>query len=59
MSKAPLPELSRTRRAAFRELEHAIERVFILCHGSTITVDHLPAEIKDYAKETGTPYVLS
>ena len=38
-----------------RELEHAIEHAFILCHGQTITVDHLPAEIKDYTKESGTP----
>lgn len=29
-----------------RELEHAIEHAFILCHGRTIMVDHLPPELK-------------
>jgi two-component system response regulator HydG len=38
-----------------RELEHAIEHAFILCHGPTITVDHLPAEIKNYTKNLGIP----
>jgi len=28
-----------------RELEHALEHAFILCHQSTIGVDHLPAEL--------------
>jgi DNA-binding NtrC family response regulator len=28
-----------------RELEHVIERAFVLCSGDTITSDHLPAEI--------------
>lgn len=28
-----------------RELEHAMEHAFVLCHGRTITVDHLPSEI--------------
>lgn len=28
-----------------RELEHVIEHAFILCHGNTITLDHLPGEI--------------
>ena len=31
-----------------RELEHAVEHAFVLCHGRTITVDHLPPEIKEY-----------
>ena len=30
-----------------RELEHAIEHSFVLCHGNSITVDHMPAEILD------------
>ena len=34
-----------------RELEHAIEHAFILCHGETVTVDHLPTEVKDYTKD--------
>jgi len=28
-----------------RELEHVIERAYVLCEGDTITTDHLPAEI--------------
>ena len=28
-----------------RELEHIIERAYVLCNGDTITTDHLPAEI--------------
>jgi len=30
-----------------RELEHAIEHAVVLCHGKTITLDHLPPELKD------------
>ncbi|MBL7204901.1 MAG: sigma 54-interacting transcriptional regulator [Desulfobacteraceae bacterium] len=33
-----------------RELEHAIEHAFVLCRDRTITVDHLPSEIKEYSK---------
>ena len=33
-----------------RELEHAMEHAFILCRGRTITVDHLPSEIKEYSE---------
>ncbi len=32
-----------------RELEHAVEHAAILCHGKTVTVDHLPAELKALA----------
>ncbi|MCK9275880.1 MAG: sigma 54-interacting transcriptional regulator [Syntrophales bacterium] len=32
-----------------RELEHTIERAFIMCHGRTITLEHIANEIKDYA----------
>jgi len=32
-----------------RELEHAIEHAFVLCHGKNITLDHIPTEILDYA----------
>ncbi len=36
-----------------RELEHAIERAFILCRGPRIHLDHLPSEIaKDDGKKT-------
>ena len=32
-----------------RELEHAIERAFVLCREQTIQLEHIPAEIRDYA----------
>ena len=32
-----------------RELQHAIEHAFVLCNSPTITLEHLPAEIKDYS----------
>ena len=28
-----------------RELEHVVERAYVLCNGETITTDHLPADI--------------
>lgn len=31
-----------------RELEHALEHAFILCKQSTITLDHLPFELKNF-----------
>jgi transcriptional regulator with PAS, ATPase and Fis domain len=31
-----------------RELEHAIERSFVLCRDQTIQAEHIPAEIRDY-----------
>jgi two-component system response regulator HydG len=37
-----------------RELEHAVEHAFILCHNSTITVDHLPDEIRNHTEDHGT-----
>ena len=30
-----------------RELEHVIEHAFIICHGSVITIDDLPAEFRE------------
>ena len=37
-----------------RELEHSLEHSFILCRQATITVDHLPAELKSFTvNETG------
>ena len=30
-----------------RELEHTMEHAFILCNHTTITVDHLPPELKN------------
>ena len=38
-----------------RELEHAFEHAFVLCHGPTITVDHLPAEMINDTKDHGPP----
>jgi two-component system, NtrC family, response regulator HydG len=35
-----------------RELQHTIEHAFILCHGDTITEEHLPAETKDHTAST-------
>ncbi len=32
-----------------RELEHIIEHAFVLCRGPVITLDHLPAELRDGA----------
>ena len=32
-----------------RELQHAIEHAFVLCNSPTITLEHLPVEIKDYS----------
>ena len=30
-----------------RELEHTLEHAFVLCHDRTITIDHIPTEIKE------------
>jgi len=35
-----------------RELEHAIEHAFVLCHGQEITCEHLPQEIKELCDDT-------
>lgn len=37
-----------------RELEHVMEHAFVLCHGGVITLEHLPAEIRDYEKTEKT-----
>lgn len=31
-----------------RELEHVMEHAFVLCHGGTITLKHLPPDIRNY-----------
>ncbi|MCP4688850.1 MAG: response regulator [Desulfobacterales bacterium] len=36
-----------------RELEHAMEHAFVLCHDRTITLSHLPAEVKGHAAGGG------
>lgn len=33
-----------------RELEHAIERAFVLCRWGVIKMEHIPAEIREYAQ---------
>ncbi len=38
-----------------RELMHAIEHAFVVCHRETITVDHMPPEIKEYALMGASP----
>jgi len=38
-----------------RELEHVIERAFVLCRGGSITLDHLPMEIRNYETGSRTP----
>ncbi len=39
-----------------RELEHAIEHAFVLCHGKSITLKHIPPEIRDYNPLDYTEY---
>jgi PAS domain S-box-containing protein len=34
-----------------RELQHAIEHAFVVCNSPTITLEHLPAEIKDFSPQ--------
>ncbi len=41
-----------------RELEHIIERAYVLCNSDTITTEHLPAEVK-VAAVSGQPGALS
>jgi transcriptional regulator with PAS, ATPase and Fis domain len=38
-----------------RELEHAIERAFVLCRNHTIQLEHIPAEIRDFTRFTKRP----
>ncbi len=42
-----------------RELEHALEHAFVLCHGGFITVDHLPSEIRAYHNNKNYPAAKS
>ena len=39
-----------------RELEHVIERAYVLCNGDTITSDHLPVEIMSAGKQQETTF---
>lgn len=36
-----------------RELEHVMEHAFVLCHGETITLNYLPADIRNYELNEG------
>ncbi|MEE9913286.1 MAG: sigma-54-dependent Fis family transcriptional regulator, partial [Deltaproteobacteria bacterium] len=38
-----------------RELEHVMEHAFVLCHGETITLKHLPADIRNYEPVEESP----
>jgi transcriptional regulator with PAS, ATPase and Fis domain len=38
-----------------RELEHVMEHAFVLCHGGTITLKHLPADIRSYEPAEESP----
>ena len=38
-----------------RELEHVMEHAFVLCHGGTITLQHLPADIRSYEPVEESP----
>ena len=38
-----------------RELEHVMEHAFVLCHGLTITMHHLPADMRHYRQIGATP----
>lgn len=38
-----------------REMEHSMEHAFILCHGSLITMEDIPAEIAALEKERAAP----
>ena len=38
-----------------RELEHVMEHAFVLCHGGTITLKHLPADIRSYESVEENP----
>ena len=38
-----------------RELEHAIEHAFVLCHENVITIDHIPSEIREYRDSVNSP----
>ncbi|MBI5049292.1 MAG: sigma 54-interacting transcriptional regulator [Nitrospirae bacterium] len=40
-----------------RELEHALEHAYIVCHQNTITVDDLPLELKSF-NETTAPALM-
>jgi len=40
-----------------RELEHVMEHAFVLCHGETITMKHLPADIRNFIQQAGAPSV--
>jgi transcriptional regulator with PAS, ATPase and Fis domain len=38
-----------------RELEHVMEHAFVLCHGLTITMHHLPADMRHYRQIGAAP----
>jgi transcriptional regulator with PAS, ATPase and Fis domain len=38
-----------------RELEHAMEHAFILCHGRILTADQLPSNFRDFFRDKSVP----
>jgi len=40
-----------------RELEHVMEHAFVLCHGTTITMKHLPADIRNFEQINDRPQI--
>jgi PAS domain S-box-containing protein len=41
-----------------RELEHVMEHAFVLCHGGTITLKHLPPDIRNFDGPRPRPHAL-
>jgi len=40
-----------------RELEHVLEHAFVLCHGATITMQHLPVDIRNLERINDLPQI--
>lgn len=40
-----------------RELEHVMEHAFVLCHGATITIHHLPVDLRNIEQINDLPQI--
>jgi len=40
-----------------RELEHVMEHAFVLCHGATITMHHLPVDLRNFEQINDLPQI--
>jgi PAS domain S-box-containing protein len=40
-----------------RELEHVMEHAFVLCHGATITMHHLPPDLRNFEQINDLPQI--